>query len=116
MGTVGSDIGDRLELHVVGEYAFFGAVWAKSRLHVFQHARFAEEDALAADLQRRIISKQIRQRRPLALVDEITIGALQAFDLVHVFQMGDARIERVQPFGCGLRQHGCRTGKRQNSR
>ncbi len=34
--------------------------------------------------------------RPLALVHEVAIGALQALDLVHVLQARDARIERVQ--------------------
>src|SRR5690606_933129 len=64
-------------------------------------------DALAADLQRGVVREQLRQLRPLRLVDEVAVGALQALDLVHVFQTRDARLQFIQ-LRAGLR-HGRRS-------
>src|SRR6185503_13187185 len=48
--------------------------------------------------------EQLGELAPLALVHEISIYALETLDLVHVFETRDARIERIQAFGCGLRE------------
>src|SRR5690606_38956266 len=72
-------------------------------MHVFQHAMLTDEDALAADLEGRILREQLGQRRPLTLVDEVTVRALQSLDLIHVLEARDTRLERIQPIGDRLR-------------
>ncbi len=74
-----------------------------------------EEQPLAADLERGVIGEQFAELSPLALVDEVAVGALDLLDLIHVLEPGDAGIELVELLlgGLFLRQSGSGERKRQ---
>src|SRR5580658_766352 len=69
---------------------------AEPDMHVFEDSRPAEEYALAADLQRCVRCKKIRQVVPLRLVHVVAVGILDDFHIGQILQTLDAPAESVQ--------------------